>query len=149
MLNHEVLDKSEGGSRILAFKNKAPTPKEGYQSTLKILYSQKLNKKADLVKPSRHISSSPVRILDAPDILDDYYLNLLSWSSENVLAVALSQTVYLWDAAAGSIKELMSLDQSPDDYVSSVAWIQQGGTHLAIGTASNAVQLWDVQAGKQ
>ena len=149
MLNHEVLDKSDGGSRILAFKNKAPTPKEGYQSTLKILYSQKLNKKADLVKPSRHISSSPVRILDAPDILDDYYLNLLSWSSENVLAVALSQTVYLWDAAAGSIKELMSLDQSPDDYVSSVSWIQQGGTHLAIGTASNAVQLWDVQAGKQ
>ena len=42
----------------------------------------------------------------------------------------------------------MSVDQDPTDYVSSVSWTQQGGTHLAIGTASNTVQLWDVQASK-
>jgi len=44
---------------------------------------------------------------------------------------------------------MMNLEEGSDDYVSSVSWIQQGGTHLAVGTASNAVQLWDVQAGKQ
>ena len=63
--------------------------------------------------------------------------------------MALAQCVYLWDAGTGAIKELMSVDQTPDDYVCSVSWIQQGGSHLAIGTASNTVQLWDVQAGKQ
>jgi cell division cycle protein 20 (cofactor of APC complex) len=57
------------------------------------------------VKLSRHIPSAPVRILDAPDMLDDYYLNLLSWSSTNVLAVALSQVVYLWDASSGKWHE--------------------------------------------
>ena len=62
------------------------------------------------------------------------------------MAVALSQCVYLWDAPTGSIKELMNLDSSSNDYVSSVAWIQQGGNHLAVGTAENGVQLWDVQA---
>ena len=72
-------------------------------------------------------------------------LNLLSWGGNNVLAVALSQCVYLWDAPTGSIKELMSLS-SPNDYVSSVAWIQQGGNHLAVGTAEHEVQLWDAQA---
>lgn len=65
-----------------------------------------------------------------------------------MLAVALSPTVYLWNAASGDIKELMNVgDQG--DYVSSVSWIQQGGTHIAVGTSTNQVQLWDVQAGRQ
>ena len=59
-------------SRVLAFRTKAPAPKEGYQSSLKVLYSQQAGKKADVVKPTRHIPSAPVRILDAPDMLDDY-----------------------------------------------------------------------------
>jgi len=133
--------------RVLAYKNKAPAPQEGYQNTMKVLYSVQQGKKADVAKPTRHISSAPVRILDAPDLLDDYYLNLLSWSSTNVLAVALSQSVYLWDAAQGSIQELMTLEDD-NDHVCSVSWIQQGGSHVAVGTANNAVQLWDVQAGK-
>lgn len=135
-------------SRVLAFKTKAPAPKEGYQNSLKILYSSQGAKKAESAKVTRHIPSAPVRILDAPALLNDYYLNLLSWSSTNVLAVALSETVYLWDASSGTIKELMSVDGEASDYISSISWIQQGGTHLAIGTASNTVQLWDVQAGK-
>lgn len=136
-------------SRILAYKTKAPAPKEGYQNSLKVLYSQQNGKKAETTKPTRHIPSAPVRILDAPDLLDDYYLNLLSWSSNNQLAVALSQSVYLWDAASGEINELMNLEQDANDYVSSVAWIQQGGSHIAVGTANNTVQLWDVQAQKK
>lgn len=137
------------GARVLAYKNKAPAPQEGYQNSMKVLYSVQQGKKADSIKPTRHIPSAPVRILDAPDLLDDYYLNLLSWSSTNVLAVALSHSVYLWDAAQGSIQELMSVEEDPNDYICSVSFIQQGGTHVAIGTANNTVQLWDVQAGKQ
>ena len=147
LMKARILDDCQS-SRILAFKNKAPTPKDGYQNTLKVLYSQG-KKNEVVVKSTRHIPSAPVRILDAPNMIDDYYLNLLSWSSTNSLAVALTQSVYLWDAGTGGIKELMNLSEDSDDYVSSVAWIQQGGTHLAVGTNSNAVQLWDVQAGKQ
>jgi hypothetical protein len=40
------------------------------------------------------IPKSPDKILDAPDIVDDYYLNLLDWSPMNVLAVALGQSVF-------------------------------------------------------
>lgn len=138
------------GARILAYKNKAPAPQEGYQNSMKVLYSVQQGKNSAVCKPARHISSAPTRILDAPDLMDDYYLNLLSWSSTNVLAVALAQSVYLWDAGKGSIDELMSVEEEGEDnYISSVAWIQQGGSHIAVGTASNAVQLWDVTAGKQ
>lgn len=141
------LDDSNG-SRILSYKNKAPAPQEGYQNSMKVLYSVQQGKST--TKPTRHISSAPSRILDAPDLMDDYYLNLLSWSSTNVLAVALAQSVYLWDAGKGSIAELMSVEESgDDDYISSVAWVQEGGSHIAVGTASSAVQLWDVEAGKQ
>lgn len=32
---------------------------------------------------------------------DDYYLNILDWSTKNLLAVGLDQTVYIWNAATG------------------------------------------------
>jgi hypothetical protein len=38
---------------------------------------------------ARLIPKSPDKILDAPDIVDDYYLNLLDWSPSNVLAVGM------------------------------------------------------------
>lgn len=136
------------GSRVLAFKNKAPAPVEGYQNSMKVLYSTQSVKKGEVAKPTRHISSAPVRVLDAPDMMDDYYLNLLSWGSNNTLAVALSQSLYLWNAATGSIDELMSLPSEGNDYVSSVSWIQQGN-HIAVGTAESGVQLWDVAAQRQ
>ena len=40
----------------------------------------------------------PERILDAPELVNDYYLNLLDWSADNRLAVALGADVYLWNA---------------------------------------------------
>ena len=68
----ETLDKeSSKGSRILAFKNKAPAPADGFQSSLRVLYSASGPKK-EVAKPTRTISSTPFRVLDAPDMLDDY-----------------------------------------------------------------------------
>jgi len=86
------------------------------------------------------VPTKPSRILDAPDIVDDYYLNLLSWSSSNVLAVALANNVYLWNAATNEVSELLQLEQG--DCVTSVSWAP-GGSHLCVGTDSAAVQLWD------
>ena len=69
-------------------------------------------------KFSRHIPQAPERILDAPELLDDYYLNLLDWSSTNVLGVALGNAVYMWNATDGSIDMLMETN-SPDSHVRS------------------------------
>ena len=145
----------EGGGhhRILSFKEKAPAPKGDTVNNLKVLYSQACPGSRSLTGAklvSRHIPSAPSRILDAPDLLDDYYLNLLDWSDKNVLAVALSQTVYLWNAASGDIQELCTLDDGEsENYISSVKWVQQGGQHLAVGTSTGKTQLWDVAAVKQ
>lgn len=139
---------SSAGHRVLAFRNKAPAPEEGYQNGLRVLYSQNKGGSSRAssasARPTRHIPSAPVRILDAPDLLDDYYLNLLSWGSTDVLAVALGQCVYLWNAKSGDITELCSLE-GEQDYISSVSWTASG-THLAVGTAEGATQFWDTSA---
>jgi WD40 repeat protein len=36
-----------------------------------------------------------------------------------------------------------------DDYVSSVQFIPDGGSHVAIGTSKGQTQLWDVNTRKQ
>ena len=126
-------------SRILSFSDKAPAPKGDTVNNLKVLYSASTTSrknKASAKLASRHIPSAPTRILDAPDLLDDYYLNLLSWSNTNILAVALAQTVYLWNAESGEIDELCSVEGGDDAHISSVSWIEEGGGHLAVGTSS-------------
>jgi cell division cycle 20-like protein 1, cofactor of APC complex len=52
--------------------------------------------KTPSTKPVRKIQSTPFKILDAPNLQDDFYLNLVDWSSSNILAVGLADTVYLW-----------------------------------------------------
>lgn len=84
---------------------------------------------------------TPDRILDAPEIVDDYYLNLLDWSSKNVVAVALGTTVYLWHAETGAIEQLLRTTIA-DDYVSSISWAEDGRT-IAVGFNNHEVQLWD------
>lgn len=43
-------------------------------------------------------------------------LNLVDWSSGNVLAVALDNSVYLWSASTGDILQLLQMEQ-PGDYI--------------------------------
>lgn len=43
------------------------------------------------------------QVLDAPALQDDFYLNLVDWSSHNVLAVGLGNCVYLWNACSSKV----------------------------------------------
>lgn len=79
--------------------------------------------------------------------MDDYYLNLLDWGSANVLAIALGNTVYLWDASNGSTSELMTVEDE-DGPVTSVSWAPDG-RHIAVGLNNSEVQLWDTASDKQ
>jgi len=148
-LNSNIMG-SDSGSRVLAFKQKAPAPEKGHVSELSVLYTAQKSGMTGGSKPRknfRHIPQNPERILDAPELLDDYYLNLLDWSTNNTLAVALGQAVYLWNASDGSIQELLEV-QDPQDYVSSINWTEDGN-YLAVGTNDSEVQIWDVERQKQ
>jgi cell division cycle 20-like protein 1 (cofactor of APC complex) len=92
-------------------------------------------------KRRRKIAKVPFKVLDAPALQDDFYLNLVDWSSQNVLAVGLGSCVYLWSACTSKVVKLVDLASS-EDLVTSVSWAQRG-THLAVGTNKGEVQLWD------
>lgn len=91
-------------------------------------------------RATRKISRVPFKVLDAPALTDDFYLNLVDWSAENVLAVGLGSCVYLWSACTSVVTKLCDLGVNGP--VCSVSW-SQGGKELAIGTATGLVQLWD------
>ncbi|XP_044367780.1 protein FIZZY-RELATED 2, partial [Triticum aestivum] len=94
----------------------------------------------------RKIPRSPYKVLDAPALQDDFYLNLVDWSSHNVLSVRLGNCVYLWNACSSKVTKLCDL--GADDTVCSVSWAQRG-THLAVGTNQGTVQIWDATRCKR
>lgn len=124
--------------KILAFQTKAPPPPDSHLNPLRVVYSVKTPMSTK--SGSRFIPTNPERILDAPDIINDYYLNLLDWSSDNIVTVALGSAVYLWNAGTGNIEVLFENDSG--EHACSLAWIQEGHI-LAVGTNSGNVELWD------
>lgn len=96
-------------------------------------------------KKMRNISKIPYRVLDAPDLADDFYLNLVDWGSQDVLAVGLGSSVYLWDGSSGTVNHLCDLGSN--DSICSLSWIG-AGTHIAIGTNSGLVEIWDAATCK-
>jgi len=150
LLTQSLYDGELDNAKVLSFKSKAPIA-EGHSSTISrsVLYTN--NKVINQQNRSqyRRLPSLPERILDAPEMQDDYYLNLLDWSQDNLLAVALNRCVYLWNASSGTISKLMQVEEG--EMVTSVSWVPLSTPHLAIGTSdrSSCVQLWDVNKAKK
>lgn len=91
----------------------------------------------------RKIPKTPFKMLDAPQLQDDYYLNLVDWSSTNILAVALGSAVYLWSACTSKAALLADFHE---ETVTSISWAT-AGSHISVGTSSGKVQIWDASAG--
>ncbi|KAI0170656.1 WD repeat-containing protein slp1 [Pestalotiopsis sp. NC0098] len=126
-------------TRILQFK---PAPPESSKPIdLRQQYNRPLRNPASSAQFRRRVATAPERVLDAPGLIDDYYLNLLDWSSENQVAIGLERTVYVWSADEGSVNQL--LETSADTYVSSVKW-SGDGAYVSVGLGTGEVQIWDV-----
>eukprot|EP01134_Creolimax_fragrantissima_P003021 CFRG3021T1 len=98
-------------------------------------------------KTPRKIAKVPFKVLDAPDLQDDFYLNLVDWSQQNVLVVALGASAYLYSACTSQVTKLCDLTEE-GDIITSVCWMGKGCL-LAIGTNKGFVQVWDVQQGRR
>lgn len=82
----------------------------------------------------------PAKVLDAPGLYDDYYLNLIDWSMTNLLAVGLSNSVYLWNASNSKVIRLADVDV--ENMITSTSFNTTGNI-LAVGTHSGLVEIWD------
>ncbi|XP_048006051.1 fizzy-related protein homolog isoform X1 [Leguminivora glycinivorella] len=98
-------------------------------------------------KTMRKISRIPFKVLDAPELQDDFYLNLVDWSAQNVLSVGLGSCVYLWNACTSQVTRLCDLS-SEGNAVTSVSWSERGSI-VAVGTQKGHISVWDVAVNKE
>lgn len=99
--------------KILNFSNR----KENKGGVSPINFGKKNNAmvETDLIKSikyARRIPKVPQKILDAPGIIDDFYTNILDWSSQDVIGISLLNSVYLWKSnkKQGKVSRLVELD---------------------------------------
>jgi cell division cycle protein 20 (cofactor of APC complex) len=145
----------DSSKRILSFFAEPP-PSQTEHSALLASYARLPSRSSSMASTSsatttrRRIASAPERVLDAPGLVDDYYLNLLDWSSTNLVAVGLGESVYVWNATSGTVDLLCSVGGTPateDEYVCSVRFAEDG-SYLAVGVSSGTVQMYDLSTGK-
>jgi len=121
-----------------------------YRKKEKNILSQERNYGVEYDKIYRKIPKTPFRILDAPNLVDDFYLNLLDWGKENIIAVALSDELYLWNDNNAKSSLLMTYESnnttSEDSFINnitSLSWMQNG-LFLGIGLPDGNIQFWDI-----
>ena len=103
----------------------------------------------------RKINPTPERILDAPNLVDDYYLNLLEWGTSDILAVALGPEIYLWNSETSETSLLMSIIKEENqnesnsllnnnnNVITSLSWMNNG-VGMGIGLPNGILEIWDV-----
>ncbi|QPG74775.1 hypothetical protein FOA43_002109 [Brettanomyces nanus] len=92
----------------------------------------------------KKMPTCPQKVLDAPCFVDDFYLNLIDWSNSNVLAIALSNSVYCWNAETGDIDQLTE-SSCP---ICSVRW-SEDGYYLSVGLEDGSIEIWDVETSEK
>lgn len=103
--------------------------------------TKKIEIPAKLAEVNRKIQKAPFKVLDAPDLQDDFYLNVVDWSMSDVLAVGLGTSVFTWSFQNNMVEKVMNF---PDNVlVSGVCWDTHSNM-LALGSISGVVKLWDV-----
>ncbi|KAI4299561.1 hypothetical protein L6164_033005 [Bauhinia variegata] len=125
---------------MLRFKTDHSAPNSPFSPSILRQDSSLTSETSTPPKPTRKVPKTPHKVLDAPALQDDFYLNLVDWSSQNVLAVGLGTCVYLWSASNSKVTKLCDL--GPHDGICSVQWTKEG-SYISIGTSLGQVQVWD------
>lgn len=96
---------------------------------------------AAYTRPDRVIPTKPEKVLYVPGIFDDYYLNLMSWSKDNVVAITLESGTYLWNVETNIPEEVFLATDSE----TSLGFSPSEPSLLAVGTDSGSLVIHDIQ----
>lgn len=107
---------------------------------------------------SLKIERQPVKVLEAPSLLDDYYLSLVAWSKTNMVAVGLEDTVYMFNFLSNGVKKHFTVpnsglsgvfgrDHDINSYVCSLNF-EDSGLNLAVGDSLGQIHITDVERNR-
>ena len=153
--NKEILSSY---NKIKLFSYKEEKNKKTENFFYNIINAQKENENInssnfDFNLAQRKISIKPYKELPAPNLMDDFYLNLLDWSSKNQIAVGCTSSVILWNNNKTQSETLFTYEtvdqnnlhnnENNNKYVSSLIWSEEGDK-LAVGNSMGLVELYDI-----
>ena len=122
----------------------------GNQTRTDYLVQYAMNNISQTVPQMREIPHKPERILDAPGIVDDFYFNVLDWSSTNSMAIGLGSTVYSWNGDTGDVAVITNLDPQElnGQMVSCVKWIPNSN-NICVSSNTGEMHILDTESGSR
>jgi WD40 repeat protein len=90
----------------------------------------------------RKIPQEPERILDAPNLTDNFYYNPLDWGSKNILSVCLGTYSYLWNYN-NLETNLLTKNKNEIEYCTSS--FMDNGVCIGLGLDNGEIELWDIE----
>ena len=90
----------------------------------------------------RIIPPLPIKILDAPNISDDFYYNILDWGTKNIISISLNNSQYLYNPETNKTEFLFSQYNNIEICSSN---FMNNGSCLAIGFSDGNCELFDIE----
>ena len=91
------------------------------------------------------IPNEPIKILDTPGVDDNYYTNILDWSSQNFICISLSNIGYLFDYSSMDFEQIYEAEE--DENITSTVFNREGDK-VAIGNDFGEILIFDIQTQK-
>lgn len=88
----------------------------------------------------RPVPKQPFKVLDAPNLLDDFYVNVIDWSQSNNIGVGLGNTCYIWSFNTNGVHKASQFSES--NLLTGLAWDAKSDL-LAIGGINGQVEVHD------
>lgn len=90
----------------------------------------------------RPIPKTPFKVLDAPNLVDDFYVNVIDWSNNNNnIGVGLGSACYIWSFNSNAVEKVTEFNEGT--MLTSLTWEAKTDL-LAIGSVNGDVELHDV-----
>ncbi len=148
-LSHEAIhsadkrtETSTNYSRILSPQSskylKFATPNKSKVQSLTDFIFKSLTKKDRAVK--RKQTRKATKILDAPDVVNNFYYNPLDWASNGIIGIALSEAAYF----LGNGKEVIQLDRCSNIPITCLKFYQDSELCL-LGESTGRIEVYDCQ----
>jgi len=94
----------------------------------------------------KSIPKTAYKVLDAPNLRDDFYLHLVDWSKQDVVAVGLDNKLYTWNAKFSEVSFISDLEDY-DNYYSSLSYNVDGQLLISCANDGN-IYIRDIEKSK-
>ena len=84
------------------------------------------------------------RVLDAPGLVDDYYLNLIDWGRNGLLAVCLGDGAFVWNPSTQEGRQFYNTEGTLN-IPTSLGWSATSDNLIALGFSDSQVHVRDFE----